>query len=144
MSYEHIWALLGLLLILGWAGLVILARHVRERGRLKVRNMIHQERMRAMEKGVPLGEFPDHLSTENWGDDVWVPHKKNIEWDRKMALGLGLVMTLGGAGMAFWLFRFLDRTVSGDFREIAPAGLILMLMGIGLLLYRYLSRPPKD
>ncbi len=143
MSYEHIWAFLVLLLIFGWASVVILAKHVRERGRLKVRNMIHEERMRAMEKGVSLGEFPDHLSAENWGDDVWVPHKRDGDWDRKIALGLGLVMMLGGAGTAILLFFPSDRIVSGDLREIAPAGLIFMLMGAGLLLYHYLSRPPK-
>ncbi len=143
MSYEHIWAFVVLLLIFGWAGLVILAKHMRERGRLKVRDMIHQERMRAMEKGVPLGELPDHLSAENWGDDVWVPHKRNADWDRKVALGLGLVMMLGGAGMASLLFFSSGTIVSGDLRDIAPAGLIFMLMGVGLLLYYYLSRPPN-
>ena len=41
------------LLILGCIGFGIFTRHARERKQIKLSEMIHNERMKAMEKGLP-------------------------------------------------------------------------------------------
>ena len=45
------------LLILGCIGFGIFSKHARERKQIKLSEMIHNERMKAMEKGLPLSEI---------------------------------------------------------------------------------------
>jgi len=52
MSYEQVWVLIGVLAIGFWGGLAIWSRHLREVKRLKVREMIHRERMAALERSA--------------------------------------------------------------------------------------------
>lgn len=139
MSYEHVWVLLALAWIFGWAGLVILAGYLKKRSRLKLREMIHKERMLAMEKGVPLSELPDHLAVEAADDDVGLGPAG--DWGRKAALALGLVFLFGGIGLAagFWLMPAGKETE--EIRSAASLGLIPFMLGVGLLLYYRLSRP---
>ncbi len=144
MYYEHLWVLLALLFIFGWAGFVILTKHLRNKNRLRTRDMIHKERMLAMEKGVPLGELPDHLSqAENGEDESYVP-SINGDWDRRIALGLGLVFLFGGIGIAIGFLLIPESLDTEGLRGLASMGFIPALIGVGLLLYYRLSRPKNS
>jgi hypothetical protein len=141
MYYDHLWFLLALLFIFGWAGLVMLAKYLKTKNRSRKREMIHKERMLAMEKGVPLGELPDHLSQdENGGPDSYLPNL-NGEWDRKIALGSGLVLLFGGIGMALGFFLIPETKDTEGLQALASMGLIPMLIGVGLLIYYGMNRP---
>lgn len=140
MTYEHIWFLLTLAWIFGWAGFVILAKYLRNRSRLRVREMMHKERMLAMEKGVPLGELPDHLNggivEESEGTKMFVIG----DWDRKIALALGLLFLFGGIGTILGLYLLPDTAVTEEAKSAASVGLIPALIGVGLLIYHRLTR----
>jgi hypothetical protein len=136
--------LLATVFLFGWAGLVILAKHLRNRNRLRTREMIHKERMLAMEKGVPLGELPDHLSqAENGEGESYLPNIYG-DWDRKIALGLGLVVLFGGIGTAIGFLLIPASLDPEKLRGLASMGLIPTLIGVGLLLYYRLSRPKSS
>jgi len=140
MAYEHIWVLMVLAWILGWGALVIVARYLRNRSRIRLREMIHKERMLAMEKGVPLGELPDQISLDGEDSDVGVCFSSSGDWDRKVALGLGLVFLFGGIGIILGFYLVPASEATEEFRDLGALGLIPALTGLGLLLYYRMSR----
>ena len=143
MYYDHLWFLLALVFIFGWAGIVVLAKYLKNKSRARVRELIHKERMVAIEKGVPLGELPDHfLQAENGESEGFLPNI-NGDWDRKIALGLGLVTLFGGIGLALGFYLIPETRDTEGLQSLASVGLIPTLIGVGLLLYYRLSRP-KD
>jgi hypothetical protein len=96
------------------------------RARLEV---VHAERLAAMDKGVPLPELP-----------VDPPPRPERPMDRHVPLVLGLILAgLGGGTMiAFHLIE--------EARDYWPLPLPIALMGVGLLLYHFLAaaRPAAD
>ena len=133
------------LLILGLLTLVVLGRYLRNRLRLRLREMAHRERMLALEKGLPVSEVPPGGEFDAWLEEM--PAQRLLEggWDRRAALGVGLVTLFAsiGALLFAWL---LPSTATGDAMEIkiVAAGAVVPLMAsIGTLLYYWLTAPKK-
>jgi len=99
--------------------------HVERRRRLEI---IHQERLVAMEKGIPLPELPIDPAKAVKPSDPKAPLMHGIVWT---TLGLGAV-----AGLLV-MDRF---TPNGpNFPTLWPLPLPLMFLGAGLMLYYFLA-----
>ena len=93
--------------------------HVERKRRLEI---IHQERLAAMDKGIPLPELPLDPPRIQKGPDPRATLVHGIVWT---TLGIGSMLALalvGSPGPAFW-----------------PLPLPLAFMGIGLILYYALA-----
>jgi hypothetical protein len=89
-------------------------------GRQRRLEIVHQERLAAMEKGIPLPELPLDPPRVPKPPDPWAPFLHGIVWS---ALGFGGMLALGLSnplpnGPALW-----------------PLPLPLGLLGVGLILY---------
>jgi hypothetical protein len=93
-------------------------RHVERRRRLEI---VHQERLAAMDKGIPLPELPLDPQSVPKPPDPREPLLHGIVWS---ALG-------GGAMLALGLF--------GPMSALWPLPLPIALLGIGLMLYYALA-----
>jgi hypothetical protein len=95
-------------------------RHVERRRRLEI---VHQERLAAMEKGIPLPELPLDPERVRKPPDPRAPLIHGIVWS---ALGLGGILALRFGpwpnGPALW-----------------PLPLPLLFLGAGLMLYYALA-----
>jgi hypothetical protein len=97
--------------------------------------IIHAERMAAIEKGIPLPELPDYEALS----DVALRARASSAVNPRWPLGVGAVCLMLGIGLslALWL--------SGDdyHNQIWPFGLIGVFLGAGLMLHYVLLRPGK-
>ena len=96
-------------------------RHVERQRRLEI---IHQERLAAMEKGIPLPEIPLDPPRVPKPPDPRAPLVHGIVW---LALGGGAVLALRLAGARL------------DTSALWPLPLPLVFLGIGLMLYYALA-----
>lgn len=131
-----------ILLILGLVALAIWSKHLRDGKQMQIRKIIHEERMTAMEKGIPFEDL-DH---ETMGRELAQMSEKArileadtsnyMTWIRVCALCFGLLFLLGGIGIAVG-FQFVhDAEVQGMW----SVGIIPALIGLGLLLFNVLCR----
>ena len=132
MPYEFIPMFFALFLFLGCWGLILVGRSIREKSRLKESEMIHRERVEAMQQGLPVPEAPE-IPTTDAGASIRVS-RLSIHWFRAVSLALGLLFLFTGIGMCF---AFL---IGEDFRDVWSIGMIPAMAGIGLLLFFALSR----
>ena len=129
-----LWALLGMTWVFACAAVLIVIWHLRSKRRLEKLGLIHAERMKAMEKGVPLPEFPE-LNEEakmQQFDKIFTPPKLNPRWP----IGVGALVAMAGLGF------LAAAMLSGD-SEMAKTwsmGLIPIFIGFGLVLYYLLTR----
>jgi len=110
--------------VFGWAFFGLLARRMRDKGKLARLEMAHKERMAAMEKGIPLPELPD------------LEHHFGRGRDPRQTLLLGGILCIflgAGTMLAFLLAPNLN------LRDLWPVPLPLIFLGAGQLLYRYLT-----
>jgi hypothetical protein len=134
MNPEYFWAAFGLIWIFGWVTVWYLRRRAIEARSLKLRELLHRERLAAMDKGVPLPEIP----LEEEADPVWLrpeAERMRAAWLRRAALFLGLLFLFGGLGMAAGFYWAPDR----GFHAMWTLGFIPTLSGGGLLLYAALA-----
>jgi hypothetical protein len=121
--------------VFGWVLLLILIWHLKGQRRQKWMEMIHRERMAAMEKGVPLPELPDLAEppTRSALREAVASIRINPRWP----LGLGAVCVLVGAGvcLAFWLSSIPEP------HQAWPFGLVGVFFGLGLFAHYALTRP---
>ena len=73
------------LLILGSLALAVLARYLRARQRLRLHEMAHQERMLALEKGLPVSDIPSGSEFDAWLDGRSAERLLDRGWDRRKA-----------------------------------------------------------
>lgn len=128
------WALVALVWVFGWVAVWYLRRRAVESRSLKLRELVHRERMAAIEKGVPLPEIP----AEEEADPVWLrseAERMRAAWLRRTALILGLLFLFGGLGMCAGFYWAPDRGFNGMW----TLGLIPAMSGLGLLLYAVLA-----
>jgi hypothetical protein len=101
-------------------GVYLYFKHVERRRRLEV---VHQERLAAMEKGIPLPELPLDPTRASKPPDPRAPLIHGIVW---AALGSGGILALRFGpwpnGPALW-----------------PLPLPLLFLGVGLMLYYALA-----
>ena len=93
-------------------------RFVERRRRLEV---VHAERLAAMEKGIPLPELPSEQPRTSRPPDPRVP------------LMIGIVLTAFGVG------TMIAMSTVDEFHRAWPMPLPLAFMGAGLVLYYYLA-----
>jgi hypothetical protein len=129
------------ILVLGLIGASLLRRHLREDKQLKLRQIIHDERMKAMEHSQPLPDAADielarQLSEPPKPARNGRRSETGILWVRIVALCIGLTTLLGGIGMTIGF------AYSGmkDLLDIWSVGLIPAFVGLGLLIFYRLSR----
>ena len=131
------WAIFGSAFVLILIALAILAEHLRQKRRQSLQAMAQQERMAAMEKGLPLPEY-DILPGAGSGQelDTEAVQARRMAWFRFTALCLGLVFAFAGIGMGVAFQFSMDR----GFHGLATLGAIPLMTGIGLLVFYFLTR----
>ena len=120
MSYTVGDGMVAIALAAGIVGYV----HVTHQSRRKRLEIIHQERLLAMEKGIPLPEFP--LETER------NPHVP----DPKVLPILGTVLLSLSVGTMIALNRTLQAAEHGFWVSPLP----FAFLGVGLLAFHFMSR----
>ena len=131
------WATLGLTWVFACAAVLIIIWHLRSKRRMEKMTLIHEERMKAIEKGVPLPEFPD-LSEEAKMEQfstIFTPPKLNPRWP----LGVGALLVMGGLGYTVAMLLSSDSEAS----KIWSMGLIGVFLGVGFFFYYFLTRQPE-
>jgi hypothetical protein len=122
--------------VFGWAAFVLIILYMKHRKRRQTIELIHKERMAAMEKGIPMPEWPDYDVNGKAAvcEDIRGDRKENP----KGALGAGAILMMVGAGMclAFYLWPAV--------RQIWPIGLIVVFTGVGVMLSYLLTKEKKD
>lgn len=132
MSYEQTWAVISILMLACAAALAIWARHLREKKRVAIREMVHRERLAALEAGQPLPEASEPVGTAAAGDPA--------AWVGRAALLAGLALLFAGIGFAA-AFGFTPATPQTvGMQELAPMGFLPAFTGLGLLLFYLLDR----
>jgi hypothetical protein len=96
--------------------------YVRHLGRQKKLEIIHQERMAAMEKGIPLPEFPMEPVRERRPDPTVLPI-------------LGIVLLTFSVGTMIVLFITLD----ADSHSFWITPLPFSFLGVGLIAFHFLK-----
>jgi hypothetical protein len=128
------------MLTLGLVAAGIWWRHLRESKLLRLREMIHQERMSNVESNQSAetnGQAFDELLIDYASRDQ---RQRNpaaaVMWVRLIALCVGLAGLFGGIGMSVGMSAASDP----DIHAVWSLGLIPATIGLGLLVFYYLSR----
>jgi len=143
MDQGQFYSALGAVWVFGFAAVLLIAWHLRNKRRLEKLQIIHEERMKAMEKGIPLPEFPDLEESESkiiLGKAL----ATNIEarpWNPRWPLGVGALFIMGGLGTS--VAMRLSNNYSFH-HELWPFGLIAVFIGVGMILFYALTRTPSD
>jgi hypothetical protein len=130
-----LFGLLSLVWVFGWAVLLVIAWNLKAARRQKRHEMIHDERMAALAKGIPLPELPDYADSR--GESPWADAVASLRLNPRWPLGVGAICIMLGTGTSLAL------RLSGDeyHTQIWSFGLIGIFLGVGLLLHYYLTRP---
>ena len=134
LPYEFIPVVIGVFFIFGLIAFGLVKKSLADRERIKLREMIHRERMAAIEKNLPIetldqeeGMLPQTATTDS--------RHTSITWLRLTALFLGLAFFFGGIGMAIAFHVAPER----GFNQIWSIGLIPALTGFGLLIFYFMT-----
>lgn len=112
---------------LALAGGIVGYLYVKHQSRLKKMEIIHQERMVAMEKGIPLPEFPLEPTPEHRPPDPTVlPILGIVLLTLSIGTMIVLYLNLDAAGHSFW---------------VTP--LPLTFLGVGLIAFHFLKGEPR-
>ena len=131
MDNGQFYSALGVVWVFGFVAVLLVAWHLRSRRQLEKLNMIHVERMKAMEKGIPLPEFPEINE-----DEIRVHGLGATRWNPRWPLGVGALLIMGGIGtsvamtMSAWDLH----------NELWPFGLVGVFLGVGMFLFYFLTR----
>ena len=111
---------------LALAGGIVGYLYMKHRSRLQRMEIIHQERMAAMEKGIPLPEFPMESARERRPPDPTVlPILGTVLLSLSVGTMIVLSLILEAPSHGFW---------------VAP--LPFTFLGVGLIAYHYLLAKP--
>lgn len=127
------WAAFGAAWVFGCATILVVIWHLRSKRNIEKMQIAHEERMKAMEKGVPLPEFPE--LKEGQSRIEITPMKLNPRWP----LGVGALCVFAGVGYTVAML------LSGDNElfKLWSMGMIGVFFGFGLMLFYYLTRAPE-
>ena len=130
-------ALVILTWVFGWAVIILVFIYMRNRRRQKTLELIHKERLVAMEKGIPMPEWPDY--DINGKGILAESLRSGRSQNPKVSLGAGAILVMIGAGicLAFYLAGV------PDLRSLWPLGLIVVFSGIGLFVHYFLTKGGK-
>ena len=113
---------------LALAGGIVGYLYVKHRSRQKRMEIIHQERMAAMEKGIPLLEFPLEPARE--------PHQPDP--DTVIPI-LGTVLSSLSVGTMIVLYLNLPAPSHGNWVSPLP----FTFLGVGLIAFHFLKGEPR-
>lgn len=132
------------LLILGPLALGLLGRFLRNHQRLRLHEMAHQERILALEKGLPVPDVPAGGELDPWSDRTSTERLLESGWDRRVTLAIGLIMFFGsiGALLFAWLLPSTTRDAA-DLKLGAALAVIPFMASVGMLLYYRLTAPGR-
>ena len=133
---------LGVVWVFGFAAVLLIAWHLRNKRQLEKLKIIHEERMKAMEKGIPLPEFPE-LTEDESKAIMGKALASNIlakPWHPRWPLGVGVLLIMGGTGtmVAMMLSEWELHN------DLWPFGLIGIFVGVGMFLFYALTRTASD
>ena len=134
------------LLILGLYVIKVLHRHLHEAKLLRLREMVHAERMAALEKELPLPDSSTQAveTALSGASDSRLIHigsdNAGLRWVRFASLAIGLAGLFGGVGSMAGFYLLTDPDVQATW----PLGLIAVFFGLGLLLFVRLTRAAAD
>jgi hypothetical protein len=111
---------------LALAGGIVGYLYVKHQSRQKRIEVIHQERMAAMEKGIPLPEFPLEPARERRPDPTVLPILGTVLLTLSLGTMIVLSRTLEAEEHAFW---------------VTP--LPLAFLGVGLIAFHFLKGEPR-
>jgi len=112
--------------VFGWVIVIVTVWHLRGKRRDWRLQLIHKERLAAMDKGIPLPELPGYED----------PPRPRRAWHPKWPLAAGIILIFGGAGSMVALM------LSGEdyHRRVWSMGLIPVFVGVGLILQYWILR----
>ena len=124
-------------------GASMLRTHLREAKQLRLRQIIHEERLKAMEHNAPVPDVNDaalagqflenaHHAAGNEGRGTALA----VLWVRIVALCIGLASLFGGIATSVGMYLVNDPEMSNYW----AMGLIPTLFGLGLLVFYSMSR----
>jgi hypothetical protein len=120
----------------------VVQNHLRDAKLLQLREMVHKERMIALERDIQLPNDESEVLTAMLGGrpesdppsaEIRAAKERVI---RLVALSLGLTAFLGGIGLTFALLVQADLDVAGTW----GVGIIPTMIGVGLLIFVRLSK----
>lgn len=111
---------------LALAGGIVGYLYLRHQSRQKKLEIIHQERMAAMEKGIPLPEFPLEPTRERPPDLPVLPILGTVLLTLSLGTMIVLYLTLDAESHGFW---------------VAP--LPLTFLGVGFIAIHFLTGEPR-
>ena len=119
----------------------VLVWHLRAKSKQQRLEMIHHERMVAMEKGIPLPELPEF-------PEVQTHRRKEREWgpvNPRWPLGVGMIFILVGLGvsLAYYLAGDAELARSVQVARVWPFGLIGVFAGVGFIFHYFITRGPQ-
>lgn len=131
----------AVLLILGLVAAGIWRRHLRDAKLLKLREMVHQERMANVESNASNEKTSLQLDELLLEIAEGQPRPSNpaaaVAWIRLVALCIGLAGLFGGIGTAIGMYAVTSEPeISGAW----SMGIIPSAVGLGLLVFYILSR----
>lgn len=130
------WVLIGFAWIFGWVIIGLVGSHLSNKRRNERLQMVHAERMKAMEKGVPLPELPEleeEYASTYWGS----PGPRHP----RAVLGAATILATVGVGLST-VFLIWGQVGGVDWiRDLWPLGLLPIFIGLGLVFYHYLTLP---
>jgi hypothetical protein len=102
---------------LALAGGIVGYLYIKHQTRQKKLEIIHQERMAAMDKGIPLPEFPLEPAQERQPDPTVLPILGTVLLTLSLGTMIVLFLTLDAESHAFWIsplpFTFLGAGLIG-------------------------------
>lgn len=114
------------LIFIALAGVFLGWLYLRHRERARRMEIVHQERLAAMDKGIPLPELPAEPTKQPPDPRMIVVH--GVAW---VAMGLGGALAL----------RLTSMNIDGT--PLWPLPIPLLLLGIGLILFYVLVSRPR-
>lgn len=132
MERNTVVLILAVVLVLGLVVVSLIRRYFLQAQQLHIRRMIHEERMKAMEQGLPIPEAGVY-------DELAAPVVPDLRTLRLAVLGAGLFLIFSGVGICVGFSLAADEHTSGAW----SIGLIPVMAGIGLVLFHRLSAPAQ-
>jgi hypothetical protein len=123
--------ILGVVWVFGWVAFVFGLSLQRQKSRNRRFEMLHQERMAAIEKGIPVPELPDFEAMEE---------QTRLRRRSGSMLLPGILMLALGTGT----MTALKLSPDPDLQQVWILPLPLVFLGAGFLLYYALTKRSSD
>ncbi|GJM08220.1 MAG: hypothetical protein DHS20C11_04960 [Lysobacteraceae bacterium] len=134
MQDQFFWPIFGVLFILALMALAMIRNHLAASRKIQLRSIQKEERLKAIEAGVPLPEVEEPIGNAVATSDEGF--SRQLAWFRLLSLATGYFMLFAGIGI-FLGFNIID---DKDLQQMAAIGFLPAFAGIGLLLFYYVSR----